>query len=178
MAGLGRRMLRAAMLDAQTYEEVEADQSANPQALAVVTLVALAAGIGSIANSGYSGILFIAAAALVGWWVWAYVTYVIGTRLLPRPDTVADHGELLRTIGFSSAPGLLFVLGAIPTVGAFVFPITGAWMLVAMVIAVRQALDYEGPGGTGRAVAVCAIGFPVYAVFLLVALLILGPWPI
>jgi hypothetical protein len=178
MAGIARRMLKAALLDVDTYEEVEADRGANLQALAVVVLAALSAGIGSIANSGYAGIVFIAVAALIGWWVWAYATYIIGTRLLPGAKTVADHGELLRTIGFSSAPGTLFALGAIPAIAGFVFPLVSLWMLVAMVIAVRQALDYEHRGGTGRAIAVCAIGFPIYAAFMMVALLILGPWPI
>jgi len=36
-------------------------------------------------------------------------------------------------------------------------------MLVAMVIAVRQALDYHG---TGRAIAVCLIGWLVHEVIL------------
>jgi hypothetical protein len=171
-------MLRAALLDVAVYEEVEADRGANLQSVCVVLLVAVAAGIGSIANSGYSGILLIAAVALLGWWVWAFVTYLIGTRLLPGPGTVADHGELLRTIGFSSSPGLLLVLGAVPPIGAFVFPLCWAWMLISMVIAVRQALDYEGAGGTRRAIAVCLIGFPVYGLLLLAALLILGPWPV
>jgi len=178
MSGFWRRMLRAALLEVDVYEEVEADRSAGFQALCVVVLAAVSAGIGSIENSGYEGILYIAIAALAGWWIWAFLAYVIGTRLLPGPETVADHGELLRTIGFSSSPGLLFALGAVPAIAAFVFPIGSAWMLVAMVIAVRQALDYEGPGGTWRAIAVCVVGFPVYALFLVVALLILGPWPI
>jgi len=52
------------------------------------------------------------------------------------------------------------------------------WMLVAMIVAVRQALDYEGGGATGRAILVCAIGFPVYLLIVAVTLLMLGPWPI
>lgn len=170
-----QRMLRAALLDRDLYEEVEADRGATVQAFAVVALSAIAAGIGSLENGGISGLLWATAAALVGWYVWAYVTYLIGTRLLPTPGTVADHGELLRTLGFSSSPGVLRVLALIPPLAGPVFALCGLWMLVSMVVAVRQALDYES---TLRAIAVCAIGFPIYALLLAVTLLVLGPWPV
>lgn len=173
-AQVARRMLGAARLDADTYEEVEADRSATGQAFAVVLLSALAGGVGTIANHGADGILYHALASVVLWWIWAGITNLIGTKLLPTPETVSDHGELLRTIGFSSAPGLLMLLCIIEPISGFVFATTLLWMLVAMVIAVRQALDYTS---TLRAVAVCAIGFPVYMLGLLWTTLMLGPWP-
>ncbi len=178
MAGFAKRMLGAALLDVDTYEEVEADRSANAQALAVVVLASLGAGIGSIENSGAAGIVYIALSSLVGWWIWAYLTYFIGTRFLAGPETEADHGELLRTIGFSSAPGILLASAVLPVLAPVVFPVCMLWMLIAMVVGVRQALDYVGAGATGRAIAVCALGFPIYAVFIAVALLVLGPWPV
>jgi len=170
-----RRMIGAARLDAATYEEVEADRGATRQAFLVVLLASLADGIGAIENRAASGILWHAIHGLVLWYVWAYITYWVGTRLLPGPETHADHGELLRTIGFSSAPGLLRALCLITPIAAPVFAVCTLWMFAAMVVAVRQALDYST---TVRAVAVCAIGFPVYALGLLVSLLLLGPWPI
>ena len=175
MKQLVRRAWRASLLDRGVYEEVEADRSANGQAFLVVLLSALCAGFGSIGNGGWEGLFASTLAALLGWWVWAWVTYMIGTRLLPGPETVADHGQLLRTIGFSSAPGMLRILALVPPIAGPVYGLCTLWMLVAMVIAVRQALDYRR---TGRAIAVCAIGFPVYAIFLIVTLLALGPWPI
>lgn len=178
MAGLLRRMMHAALLDREIYEEVEADRGANLQALFVVLLSSAAAGIGSLENNGVQGIFIIMVASLVTWWSWAWLTYAIGTKILPRPETVADHGELLRTLGFSSSPGVLLVLALIAPIAPLIFPLCMIWMLVAMVIGVRQALDYEGPGATGRAIAVCAIGFPVYAIGLTTMLLVLGPWPI
>jgi hypothetical protein len=171
------RMLGAALLDARVYEEIEADRAATPQAFAAVVLASLAAGIGSLENNGISGLGWITAAALVGWLVWAWITCVIGTRILPRAETSADFGELLRTIGFASAPGILLVAALVPPLASWVFLGCGVWMLVAMIVAVRQALDFEGPGGTLRAIAVCAIGFPIYAALLAAALLLLGPWP-
>ena len=178
MSGFVRRMTRAALLDPDTYEEVEADRSANWQAFTVVLLASLAAGVGSLENNGWSGIGYISVAALVGWLTWAWLTCFIGTRILPRADTVADLGELLRTLGFASSPGVLLAFAAIPPISSYVFPLCGAWMLVSMVIAVRQALDYQGRGGTLRAVAVCAIGFPIYALLVAGTLVVLGPWPI
>ncbi len=174
MARFFSRMLRASLLDAEAYEEVEADKGANGQALAVVILAAVAMGIGSIENSGVSGIFWHTLVAVVAWYVWAYVTYLIGVRLLPTPDTVADHGELLRTIGFSSAPGSLRVLMLFPPIALPIFVICTLWMLVTMVVAVRQALDYTS---TARAIAVSAIGFPIYALAVALSVLVLGPWP-
>lgn len=176
-----RRVIGAALLDAHAYEEVEHDRSATLAAGVVVGASAVAAGVGAIHNHGVSGILWSTLAAFVGWHLWAFTTLLIGTRLLPHANTTADHGQLLRTIGFSSAPGILRVVGMVEPLAGPVFLLTGAWMLVAMVVAVRQALDYRAPtgarGGTGRAIAVCALGFPIYAGVLMSSLLLLGPWP-
>jgi hypothetical protein len=161
VADLKDRMIRAAKLDVNLYEEVEADKQAMGQAMTVVILSSVAAGVGSISTVGVSGIFWGTVAALAGWFIWAFLTYFIGTRLLPEPQTRADVGELLRTIGFSSSPGVLRVLGVVPVLWDLVFFVTAVWMLVAMVIAVRQALDYKS---TGRAVGVCMLGWIVLVV--------------
>ena len=166
MTSFKDRILRAAKLDADLYEEVEADKSAMPQAMGVVVLSSVAAGIGAIGTGvAGPGILMGIIASLVGWYIWAFLTYFIGTKLLPEPQTHADLGELLRTIGFSSSPGLIRILGIIPGLGAVVFTVASIWMLVAMVIAVRQALDYKS---TWRAVGVCAIGWVIQTVIIMV----------
>ena len=171
MASIQDRMLRAAKLDAQLYEEVEADRGAMGQATIVVVLAAVAAGIGNPAQTGVGGILALTIAALVSWYIWAFLTYMIGTRLLPEPSTRADLGELLRTIGFSSSPGLIRLLGIVPGLTKIVFALAGIWMLIAMVIAVRQALDYTS---TLRAVGVCLIGWIVQAIMLWLMISLLG----
>ncbi len=171
MASIQERMIRAAKLDVQLYEEVEADRGAMRQAMGVVILSGVAAGIGNFANGGLWGAMTGTIGALVGWYIWAFLTYFIGTRWLPEPQTRADHGELLRTIGFSSAPGLIRVLGIIPGLRGVVFAVAGIWMLVAMVIAVRQALDYES---TWRAIGVCLIGWVIQGVVLAIAVSMFG----
>ena len=168
------RMIRAAKLDVNLYEEVEADKDTMRQAMGVVVFSSLAAGVGSIGTLGLGGILLGTLAALGGWYIWAWLTYFIGTRFLAEPQTEADLGQLLRTTGFSSSPGLIRVLGIIPGLGTVVFAVASIWMLVAMVIAVRQALDYTS---TFRAVGVCVIGWIIQTVILVLLFSLLGGPP-
>ena len=195
------RMIRASKLDVSLYEEVEADQStviikppiiidtafstnlsskfkiiANKttlQAAGVVVLSSLAAGVGAI-SLGASNFLMAPLLSLVSWYIWAYLIYLIGAKLFPEPTTNSDHGELLRTIGFSSAPGLIRVFGFTPELMSITFIGAAIWMLVAMIIAVRQALDYQS---TWRAIGVVVIGFLTQAIFLVMILRLFGPSP-
>ncbi|MCG6923740.1 MAG: YIP1 family protein [Acidobacteria bacterium] len=168
MASFVDRVLGAARLDIATYEEVEADATATPQAMGVVALAALSAGIGAVTTGG-TGVVGSLVGALVGWAAWAAVIWLIGTKLLPEPQTEADIGQLLRTIGFAASPGLLLVLRLVPLIGGLIALVIWVWQLTATVIAVRQALDYKS---SGRAVAVCLIGWVIYlVVFLGIALL-------
>jgi len=163
MSNLVDRMIRASQLRVDVYEEVEADVTATRQAMLAVVLSSLAAGIATMEAGGFSGLVWGTIGALAGWYIWAYLTYLIGTRLLPEEQTEADLGQLLRTIGFSSSPGVIRIIGVIPFLRGLVFFVGGIWMLVAMVIAVRQALDYRS---TFRAVVVCILGWVVQAVIL------------
>jgi hypothetical protein len=115
---------------------------------------------------------FFGVLALMAWGAWALLTYQIGVRILPEPQTRADVGELLRTIGFASTPGLLRIFGALPGLTVPVFAVTAVWMLLAMIVAVRQALDYSS---TRRAVAVCVLGWVLAIVFAMVVGFFFGP---
>lgn len=168
MARFVDRLLGAARLDRATYEEVEADPGSTGQAVLVVALVAIASGIATFDQYGTHGIVIGTIGSLVAWFVWAYMVWLVGTKWLPEPGTHADVGQVVRTTGFSAAPGLLLVLAIIPALAAIVGVVANVWMLVAMVIAVRQALDFHS---TGRAVLVAVLGFVAYvAVFVLVAM--------
>lgn len=164
MSTFTERMMGAATLNVNTYEEVEADTTATTQAMGVVVLSSIAQGIGSLAIGGGAGFVAGAMGALIGWFIWAFLVYIIGTKMLPEPQTRSNLGELLRTTGFSASPGLLRVLGIIPFIGGLIMVAVSIWMLIAMIIAVRQALDYQS---TGRAVGVCLIGWFVMVVILL-----------
>jgi hypothetical protein len=174
MTNFTERMVRAARLDVALYEEVEADTNALGQAMGVVLLSSIAAGLGSITQGGMGGLILITISALIGWYVWAYLTYFIGTKLLPESQTHTNHGELLRTIGFASSPGLIRVVGLIPGLTGIVFLIASIWMLMTMVVAVRQALDYTS---TLRAVGVCVIGWIIQALVLALLFAIIGTPP-
>lgn len=171
MSTFVKRMIGAASLDVPTYEEVEADTTATTQAMGVVVLSSLAQGIGFVTQGGGVGFIVGAIGALIGWIIWAFLVYLIGTKLLPEPQTRSDLGELLRTTGFAAAPGLLRVLGVIPLLGGLIMPAVTIWMLIAMVIAVRQALDYES---TFRAVGVCLMGWIVFVLILVWSLQMFG----
>ncbi len=152
------RVLGAAALHAGTYEEVEADRRSNGQAVIVVVFSSLAAGIGMRGfGAGAAGdVVFFSAVALMAWVAWAFVVYAIGSRLIPEEQTRADVGELLRTTGFAAAPGIIRVAGIWPPIATLVFGVATVWMLLAMIVAVRQALEYTT---TLRAIAVCLLGW-------------------
>ena len=165
------RIVRAAKLDVNLYEEVEADKGATGQAMGVVVLSSIAAGIGSMGITGAKGIVIGAIMAIITWYAWAYIAYFVGVKILPEPQTKACPGELLRTIGFASSPGLIRVLAVIPGITKIVFLITSIWMLITMIIAVKQALDYRS---TPRAVGVCIIGGVIQAIIIMLLFSVLG----
>lgn len=169
MNSFSSRVLGAAKLNIGIYEEVEADTTATGQAAAVVVLSSVAGGVGSLGIGG--GIIGGTIAALLSWVIWAALTYFIGTRLLPEAQTQADVGQMMRTLGFAQSPGLLRVLGGIPGLGSLLLAIVSVWMLVAMVIAVRQALDYSS---TPRAIGVCLVAWVVGIIPAIVLLSLAG----
>jgi hypothetical protein len=152
---LVERMIAAAKLDAQLYEEVEADADATSQAALVVGITAVASAIGG-AGGGAAGFFGGLVAAFVGWLVWSGVTYLIGDKLL---GGTATWGELLRTIGFAQSPGVFYALAIVPLLGGLVRLAVMVWLLVAGVIAIRQALDFS----TGKAIFTAVLGWLVMA---------------
>jgi len=162
------------MLDGSMYEGIEGDRSITWQAAVAVLLSSLAAGFGAGGWSTGDPRMFaaVSAIALVTWIAWAVLMHQIGTRLLPEPQTRATLGELLRTVGFAAAPGLLQILAAFPAVTVPVFVVSVAWMFAAMVIGVRHALDYTS---STRALAVCGIAFSLVIVVAIGIGVIFGP---
>ncbi len=146
------RMIRAARLEPQVYEEVEHDQSATGQALLVVVLGAIAGGIGAL-SGGIAGLVVGVIASLVGWAVYAFIAYWVGTNIFKGPQTEATGGQLLRTLGFANSPRVLLVLVIIPVVGIFVGLAVFIWTVFTTVIAIRQALDFD----TWRAIATAVV---------------------
>jgi hypothetical protein len=151
-----QRMMGAALLDINVYEEVEHDTTATSQAAAVVAIVAVCMAIGSVGR-GTGGMISGLTAALIGWAIWSGITYLIGANLF---GGTATWGELLRTIGFAFSPGVLFVVGVIPILGALAMLAVSLWILVSVIIAIRQALDFS----TGKAVLTAVLGWIAWGV--------------
>lgn len=157
MASFVDRMIGAATLNVQTYEEVEHDQDATGQAAMVVGIVAVAGAIGAYSMGGIGGLIGGLLSAFIGWFIWSAVTLVIGTKVF---DGTADMGEMLRALGFAQSIGVLYVLGIIPMLGWMVRVVAGVWMLVCGVVAIRQALDFD----TGKAIGTVLLGWLCYVV--------------
>ena len=156
------RLYKAITLNVEFYESVEADKSLTRQAMMTVALVSIVqgfvvAGIAPIALA--QGVL----GSIIRWFIWAFFIAFVGTRILPEPETESDTGELLRTLGFAYAPGLLIVFKFLPIIGVFIDPLVVILQLAAMTVAVRQALDFTS---TVRAVGVCIVAFVVMLIAL------------
>ena len=174
-AAMFNRMIRAAKLEVAFYNEAEADTSLNQEALMVVILVSIAAGIGSFLSglflgdigNAILGLVLSAVMGVVGYYIWAYITYFVGTNLFKG---TADVGELLRTLGYASGPKLLSILAFIPCVGALLSLVGAIWSLVAGVVAVREALDFD----TTKAVITVIIGWVIILLITLAIGLVVG----
>ncbi len=168
------RLVGAALLDASVYEGIEADPSALRQALVAVLLSSVAAGFGAAGWHGphLSTIAVVSLIALVTWIAWAMLMFQIGARMLPGPDTESSLTELMRTIGFAAAPGVLQVLAILPRITTPVFVVCWIWMFAATVVAVRQALDYHS---TARTLAVCGLAAGGSIVMAIVLGVLFGP---
>jgi hypothetical protein len=156
-----QRVKGVLILDARTFEDIEADTTANTQALLVVVAGSVAAGLGAGVRLGLGGLLRETLGGLIGWVMWAAVTWFIGAKLLPEPQTRTNMGELLRVIGYAYAPNLFAFFAFLPLLEAVVGTVVAFWLLAATIVAVRQALDYVS---TLRAAAVVFIGWLIFVV--------------
>jgi len=156
------RFFRAAKLDVSLYQEIVEDAGALNQALIVVFIYSMAAAYGTFNRSGVTGTNIGMITTLLGWYVWAFSTYMVGARFLPEAQTEPDRKAIMRVLGFASAPGVLRVLGFLPGLGIVVLVGSTAWMIATATVGVKQALNYES---TSRALGVCIIGMIISLAF-------------
>jgi hypothetical protein len=158
MASFQARVVGAMRLQPSTFEEVEHDATATSQAAMVVVAVALAGALASVGWLTLSSVVSLVVIQLLGWLIGSFLVLLVGTKLFPGKNTEADLGQMLRTMGFAQSAGMFNVLGIIPLLGPVIRLVIAIWVLVAMVIAVRQALDYED---TTKAVIVCVVAWVI-----------------
>lgn len=173
-----RKMILASRLDVNLYEDVEADTKANRQALSVVFIASIATGIGTgISGSVLNGALWFlwgllvgVTTSIIGWLAWAFITYWIGKTIFKGPQTEVTYGQMLRTLGFANSPGILRVFSFVPFVGGLIAFVATVWVLIAGIVAIRQALDFS----TWRAIGTAFVGWLVYVllIFLISSLFI------
>ena len=136
------RIYRSIKIDPEVFDEVQKDKNATIAAGIVVVLSSLAAGIGA-SHLGTINFFLAPVLSLVTWFVWAYIIYFVGVKLFPDLKTKTTHLALLRSIGFSSAPGMIRIFGFNGDLMTVMFVGSAFWMLVCMVVAVKQTLNYK-----------------------------------
>jgi len=157
MAQIVDRMIRAAKLDPTLYDEVARDETTMSEALTVVVIASAASGIG-MSLAGPIGLIGGALAALLSWFLWAWLAFFVGTVIVPDADTNTDFPAVLRVTGYASAPGVITILGLVPLLGGLAGLVASVWMLAAFVVAIRVVMNFDG---FGKAVLVCIVGWLV-----------------
>jgi len=160
------------------YEEIENDKSSIVQAMLVVFLASLAAGIYTYVLGGTRGLVVGTIVTFAGWVLMSFLIYIVGTKLFPDTETKTDVSEILRVLGFAAAPGILILIALIPVISKLfwiVILVIWVWRLVAMIIAVKQALDFKN---TWSAIWVCVIGLIAYLLVYIILLAYGLPKPI
>ena len=169
------RMLGAALLRVDTYEEVERESSATLQALLVVVLVTIASLGGALLGGDKVDVVSAVIVGLVrgvaSWALWALATWIIGATICKTEHTEADWGQLARCTGFAQTPRILNVLAFVPVVGGLIVLVASIWSLAAMVVGVRQALDYTS---TCRALIVILLALIPVAILNVIVILLTG----
>ena len=171
MASFQNRVIGALTLQPATFEEVENDATATSQAAIIVVAGALLGSLGSLLYGFGLALIMMPLFALIGWAIGSFVVMFVGTKLLPGKNTSADLGQMLRVVGFAQSPGLFNFLTIIPILGWLISFVIWIWGLVAMIVGVKAALDYDD---TMKAVIVCVIAWAIIFVCTLIAAMIGG----
>lgn len=162
MAIFFSRFIGALALDPSAFEDIERDRHADLESMLVLLMACAAGGVGAIGAGDTSGGGFVIGAVMVlgAWLVWAGLIGAIGTTILADTQTRSDVHELLRVLGYATAPGVFLSLAAMRTAAPLLIVVVSAWIVAAAVLGVRQALDYRS---TARAAVVCAAAFVIAA---------------
>jgi len=172
------RIMRAIRLDWTVFREIAEDRNAMTEAAIIVIVVTLLSGIGTLIGALIADIEFgtallgllstwLISGILLGWILWAVLTYFVGTMFFQGKS---DIPEMMRVLGYANAPNLLGIFGFIPCVG-WIIALAGAILaLIAGVIAVREAMEFD----TTKAIITVVISWVIAFVLSLIIGSILG----
>lgn len=152
------RIIRAIRLEPGLYREAADNEKLMSESLIIVVAVALIGALGSVFGADRPFMSFMADLSnsiLFGWLLWSLVAYFVGTAFF---EGKASVNELLRAIGFASAPRILSLFAAIPCIGWLIAVIGFVLSLIATVIAIREAMRFD----TDKAIVTAVIGFILY----------------
>jgi hypothetical protein len=164
------RIVRAIRLDWTVFREIAEDKSAIKEAAIIVLVVSLLSAIGGGIASGNFILSFLVnwiVAILVGWIGWAILTYFVGSLLFKGKSDIV---EMMRVLGYASAPKLLGLFGFIPCVGWLIALAGWVLSLIAGFIAVREAMEFD----TVDAIVTILISWVVALAISVIISLILG----
>ncbi len=147
------RMVGVSTLKPAVFSDIRRDVDATTQALAVVAIAAIAAGIGAI-GSDQPGIIWQVVMAVVGWVVFSLVAFFIGSIFASKTESIT-LGQVLRLIGFAQAPKVLGALAFIPLIGVIAGFFAAIWFLIVAIYALREAFNV--PTGTAAGIGVLSL---------------------
>lgn len=161
-----QRVVRAATFDVKFYNEVKDTPSLTNEALLVVIGSTVLASLGAL-QGGFRGLLATLIAGIAGYYIWAWVTRLVGANFF---EGSGDMGQLLRTLGYASAPRALGLLGIIPCVGGIAMLISFLWTLATGILAVREGHSVD----TTKAIVISVIGWVIVVVVQIVLYAVFG----
>ncbi len=158
--GLAPLLIRAALLNEQTYQEFDRDPYAIGRGRLVLALAVIAAAIGS-AGSGLAAMIVHVPAFALGWAAFVFTVYSIGTQAFPGRRSEDTLPRLIRSLGLATTPALLLVLGAAPIYGPLFVLAAYIWLLATTTTAIAEPLELTRDSSIIVATVGCLVLFTV-----------------
>ncbi|HTL87827.1 MAG TPA: YIP1 family protein [Leptolyngbya sp.] len=145
--GIWQTIWNALTLSSQLYETAQHDRRNRRIALTIVLLAAISRAIGNVVISLLNRVTLPALLSasllgifsdVVGYYFWSFTVWKIGQWAKFNPPS---YQMLLSPIGFAYSPQVLNFLTLIPLLGRPIELILGAWTLLAVAVAVREAMS-------------------------------------
>ena len=81
--------------------------------------------------------------AILTWFIWAILIYVIGVKLFPEKQTKIPFKKVLTAVGFAHSPGLLRFFAITPDLMVPIIFLTQFWIFAALIISTKHVLNLK-----------------------------------
>ena len=78
--------------------------------------------------------------AILTWFIWAILIFVIGVKLFPDKQTKTSFKKVLTAVGYAHAPGLLRFFAITPELMVPIIFLTQFWIFAALIISTKHVL--------------------------------------